>query len=285
MKDSILIIGATGSVGFEVATRLIEKNKSVKIAVRDPERAKSINIKGAEFVHFEYSTPETYDKAFDGVKKVLIVSPPSYLNLQDKVISAIDKATSNGVELIVNISAISIDSPLDKPMKMIEDHIKNSGIKYILLRPNCYMQNFKDLFRDLIVEENQISVPAENSKICFIDIRDVAEVAVKVLIDDSLKNNVYHLTGNKKLNMHVVAHIFSEELGKEIEYENIPEEKFEKMLRMAGWPAGTIEGTKQLCHHVKKGETDIITDDVKKILGRDPISFNQFVRDYADNWS
>ena len=285
MSEKILIIGATGSVGFEVATRLTNISQKVKIAVRDPEKAKSINLKGVEFVHFEYHKPETFIEAFKSVEKVLLVSPPSYLQIQNDVIGAIDAAINNGVKLIVNISAISIESELDRPMKQIEEHIKASGIDNVFLRPNCYMQNFKDLFRDLIIEENQISVPAEDSKICFVDVRDVAEVAVKALTDDTLRNNTYRLTGQQSMNMHVVAHLFSEGLNRNIDYNNISDELFEKTLRIAGWPASTIEGTVQLCSHVKNGETAIKSNDIEKILGRAPIRLEQFINDYADNWS
>jgi nucleoside-diphosphate-sugar epimerase len=147
------------------------------------------------------------------------------------------------------------------------------------------MQNFNDLFRNLIIEENQITVPTENEKICFVDIRDVAEVAVKALVDDNLRNNTYKLTGQQSINMHVVAHMFSEGLNKEIDYNSVTEELFKKRLIAAGWPASTIEGTMQLCSHVKSGETAIISDDIKNILGRDPIKFEQFIKDYAASWT
>ena len=284
MSDKILIIGATGSVGFEVAKRLVNLNEPVKIAVRNPDRAKSIKLKKVEFVQFDYHDTSTFANALENVKKVLLVSPPSYLKIQDSVISAIDAAINAGVKLIVNISAISIESKLDKPMKEIEDHIKNSKVDSVFLRPNCYMQNFNDLFRNLIIEENQISVPANNAKICFVDVRDVSDVAVKALTDSKLKNNTYKLTGKRSLNMHVVAHLFSEELHREIEYNSISEQLFEKSLKTAGWPAGTIEGTLQLCSHVKSGETAQTTDDIEKILGREPIKFEKFIRDYSDNW-
>jgi len=284
MADTILIIGATGSVGFEAATRLTKQNHSVKIAVRNPERARSIHLSDAEYVHFEYQNPETFDPAFENVDKVLLVSPPSYLKIQDSVIKAIDSAVKMGVKLIVNISAISIDTELDKPMKLIAEHIQKCGVDYVILCPNCYMQNFKDLFRDLIVSENEIIVPAENAKTSFVDIRDVAEVAVKALFDDSLKNSTYKLTGKQLLNMHVVAHLFSEKLNKEISYNSISKELFEKRLHSAGWPAGTIEGTMQLCSHVKNGDTAIVADDIEKILGREPIKFEKFIDDYSSNW-
>jgi len=285
MAKQILIIGATGSVGFEVATRLNKLNQTVKIAARNPERAKSIDLKNAELIHFDYSNPTTFDNAFRNVDKILLVSPPSYLRIQDKVIAAIDSAKRKDVKLIVNISAISIESKLDRPMKEIEDHIKKSDVDSVFLRPNCYMQNFKDLFRDFIIEENQIAVPADNAKVCFVDVRDVAEVAVKALTEDELRNNTYKLTGKQSLNMHVIAHMFSEGLNREIDYISISSEDFERTLRTAGWPASTIEGTMQLCSHVKERETAVHTEDIQKLLGREPIGFEQFINDYADSWS
>lgn len=285
MNDTILVIGATGSVGFEVAKRLSEQDLNVKIAARDPEKAKSIKLSGVEYVPFEYLKPETFEMAFKGVNKVLLVSPPSYLNLHEKVIDAINSAIRNGVKHIVNISAISVDTELDKPMKMIKEYIQNCGVDYVVLCPNCYMQNFKDLFRDLIIAENQITVPTDNAKTSFVDIRDVAEVSVKALTDDSLKNKTYKLTGKQMLNMHVVAHLFTEGLKKDINYKSISPELFEKRLTSAGWPASTIEGTMQLCTHVKNGDTAVVSNDIEKILGREPIKFEKFIDDYSSNWT
>jgi uncharacterized protein YbjT (DUF2867 family) len=285
MSDSILIIGATGSVGYEVAKRLNELNIRTKIAVRNPDKAIASGLENVDYIQFNYLEHSTFKDAFDGIDKVVLVSPPSYLQLQEHVIKAVDEAVNSGVKTIVNISAISIESDLDKPMKEIEDHIRKSTVDAVFLRPNCYMQNFKDLFRDLIIEENQIIVPAENAKSCFIDVRDVAEVAVKALTDESMKNQTFKLTGKQQLNMHVVAHMFSENLNKEIEYIDVAENLFEKRLRNAGWPEGTIVGTLQLCSHIKNGTTAQLTNDLERLLGREPIRFEQFIKDYSDNWS
>jgi uncharacterized protein YbjT (DUF2867 family) len=285
MKDKILIIGASGSIVLEVAGKLIEKKQPVKIAVRDPERAKKINLGDTELVKFDYLNNATFDTAFEGIKKVVLVSPPSYLKIHKQVIEAIDSAIKKGVELIVNISAISIESDLDKPMKQIEDHIKNSGVDYVFLRPNCYMQNFNDLFRDFIISEEEITLPTGDTKISFVDVRDVAEVAALALTDNNLKNKTFQLTGKQLLNMHVIAYLFSEALHKEIYFHDISKEVFEKILRSAGWPAGTIEGTLQLCSHVKDGITSRVTPDLETILKREPIKFQQFISDYIKTWN
>jgi uncharacterized protein YbjT (DUF2867 family) len=285
MAEKILIVGATGSVGYEVAAKLLHLNQPIKIAVRNPEKARTVNLIDAEFVYFEYNKPETFVAAFEDVTKLFVVSPPSYLGIHEYVINMINSAIKKGVKLIVNVSAISAESNLDKPIKMIEEHIIKSGIDYVILRPNCYMQNFKDLFRDFIKEENVISVPASEAKTSFVDIRDVAEVSAKVLLEESFKNKIYKLTGKQLLNMYVVAHMFSEGLNREINYNSISEEQFEKILKSSGWPLSTITGTVQLCSHVKTGGTAVISEDVQKILGKEPIKFEQFIRDYAEIWA
>ncbi|MBK7104702.1 MAG: NmrA family NAD(P)-binding protein [Ignavibacteriae bacterium] len=284
MKDKILIIGASGSIGLEVAHKLIDKNLPVKIAVRDPEKAQKMNLKNTEFVKFDYFNSETFSSTFENVQKLLLVSPPSYFGIQDNVMNAIDSAIQNGVELIVNISAISIESELDKPMKLIEDHIMKSKIPFVFIHPNVYMQNFNEIFRDFIVSEEEISIPTDSAKVSFVDVRDVADVAVQALLDDKLKNNTYSLTGKQALNLHVVSYLFSEALGKEIKYKNISEDVFEKLLQSANWPSGTIKGTLQLCSHIKNDEIDFVTDDIQKILNKEPIKFQQFINDYLYIW-
>ncbi len=284
MNDKILIIGASGSIGLEVAKKLIEKGEPVKIAVRDPERAKRLNLSSAELVKFDYLDNSTFNSAFEKVNKIVLVSPPSYLNIHEYVINAIDAAIKQGVELIVNISALSIESALDKPMKQIEDHIKKSGVAHVLLRPNFYMQNFNDLFRDLIISEQEITLPVNNEKTSFVDVRDVAEVAALAVSDENMRNKTFKLTGKQLLDLHVVAYLFSDALNRNINYKNISNEVFEKILKSAGWPTGTIIGTLQLCSHVKNGTTSEVSNDLEKLLKREPIKFQQYINDYLDIW-
>lgn len=284
MKDKILIIGSSGTMGLEIAKKLIDKNISVRIAVRDPNKAGKMNLQNTEFVKFDYFDTDTFNSTFKGVNKLLLVSPPSHYGIQEKVINAIDSAIENGIELIVNISAISIESKLDKPLKEIEDHIKKSKIAHVFIHPNVYMQNFLYLLKDFIISEEEITIPAENSKVSFVDVRDVADVAVNSLINNDLKNSTLKLTGNQAINFHVVSFLFSEALNKKIDYKNVSEDVFEKLLQNAHWPKGTIVGTLQLCSHIKDGKIDFVTNDVKKVLNREPIKFQQFINDYLDIW-
>lgn len=284
MKEEILIIGSSGTMGLEIAKKLIDKNQFVRVAVRDPNKAEKMNLRNTQFVKFDYFDSETFSLTFKNIKKLLLVSPPSYYGIQEKVINAINSAIENGIELIVNISAISIESKLDKPLKEIENHIKKSKIPHVFIHPNVYMQNFMYLFKDFIVSEEEIAIPASNAKVSFVDMRDVADVAVCSLLDEKLKNSTFKLTGSQSINFHVVSFLFSEALNKKIDYKDIPERVFEKLLQNAHWTKETIAGTLQLCEHIKDGKIDFITNDLQKILNREPIKFQQFINDYIEIW-
>ncbi len=284
MAKKILIIGATGSIGLEAAKRLLEKKQPVKIAVRNPDKAESLHLKGAEVVHFEYQKPETFFNTFESVSKIILVSPPSFLKIHNDVINAINVAKDSGIEQIVNISAMGVEKDDNDPMRLIEKHIENSGLKYVILRPSCYMQNFTNLFRDFIKSNNEIFAPAEDAKSSFVDLRDVADVAVKVLLDDNFNNKTFALTGSQALNLHVIAFLFSEALKREINYSKISEDFFKKTLLSAGWPQITIEGTIELCNYIKGNSNSEVSDDVKKILKKEPLKFEQFIMDYIDIW-
>jgi len=284
MAEKILIIGATGSIGLEVAQRLVAEKQPVRIAVRNPDKAESLNLNGSEVVHFEYQKPETFFNAFKSVSKIVLVSPPSFLRIHDDVIHAVNVAKDSGVKLIVNISAMGIDKDENEPMRLIEKHIQKSGLNYVLLRPSCFMQNFTNLFRDFIKEDNEISAPAEDAKSSFVDIRDVADVAVRVLMDDNFNKQIFTLTGKQSFNLHVIAYLFSEELKREIIYSKISEDFFKKTLLSAGWPIITIEGTLELCNYIKGNSNSKISDDIEKILNREPIKFEQFIKDNSDIW-
>ena len=285
MSDTILIVGATGSIGLEVASRLIKENQHVRIAVRNPDKAGSLNLNGSEVVHFEYQKPDTFISTFESVEKFVLVSPPSFLRIHEDVIHAINVAKDSGVKLIVNISAMGIDKDENEPMRLIEKHIQKSGLNYVLLRPSCFMQNFTNLFRDCIKEDNEISAPAEDAKSSFVDIKDVADVVVKVLIDESFNNNIYSLTGQQSLNLHVIAYLFSEILKREINYSKISEDFFKKTLTSAGWPIITIEGTMELCNYIKGNNNTKVSTDIETILSRKPIKFEQFINDNIDTWN
>ncbi len=283
MENKILVIGAAGNVCLEVIKRLINKGENVRIAAKDPERAKAMNLQNAEIFPFDYTHPETHDPLFEGITKLLIVSPPAHLKIQNLVTSVLERAKADGVKYIVSISAMGVESD-DHPLRIIENYIESLEVDYTILRPNCYMQNFSTYFCESIKEMNELRVPANSAKTSFVDLRDVADVATHILLNEDHKNMTFTLTGREALNLDQVASILSDVLKREIKYIPTTDDEYKMLMNVAGWTESTIDASLMLCHYVKQGWNATITYDIHTILGSDPISFQQFVKDHADVW-
>jgi uncharacterized protein YbjT (DUF2867 family) len=283
MVKNILIIGAAGNVCIEAIKLLADKDVNLRIACRDPEKAKKMNIPNAEFKNFDYLNDDSFKHLFNGMQNWLLISPPSHLNLHHQVGKMVDLAVKAGVKNIINVSALGIQDDTH-PLRQIEQYIEDSGMHYTFLRPNCYMQNFNMYFRQSIVEEDAIRLPAGHAKTSFLDMRDAGEVAEIELLKDELENKTHELTGPEALNLDHAADVLSKELGRKIEYKEVDESEYKAMLQMDGWYDASIDASINLCRYVKQGWNSIITPGVYDILGREPKTFKKYVHDYADQW-
>lgn len=285
MSKNILIIGAAGHYAtIEVIKLLANKDVNLRVACRHPEKAKKMNIPKVELKQFDYLNAEQFNDLFDGIENWMLVSPPSHHNLQDQVGKMVSIAAKAGVKNVVNISALGIQDD-SHPMRQIEQHIEDSGLNYTFLRPNCYMQNFNLYFRPSIVEEDAIRLPAGKTKTSLVDVRDVSEIAEKELTKDVLKNKTYQLTGPEALNLDQVANIFTEVLGRKIEYKDVDEEEYRTILQMDGWYRESIDASISLCRYVKQGWNSMITSGVSDILGREARTFREYVRGNKNLWA
>jgi len=283
MKKNILVIGAAGNVCLEVIKVLGKKNVNIRVAARHPERAKNMDLPDCEIAVFDYLKPATFENICQGIDSLLIVSPPAHLNLQDNVKQVIDNAKNAGIKNIINISTMGIQDD-SHPMRIIEDYIENSEINYTFLRPNCYMQYFNTFFKKSILEDDLIQAPAGKAKTSFVDMRDVGEAAGELLTEDILKNRTYQLTGNQALNLENIALILSEELGREIKYNEITEEDYRLLLKSEGWMDVSINASISLCRFVKQGWNAMITSGINDILGREPRTFKEYAQNYMKFW-
>src|SRR5207302_9784352 len=108
MSKSVLVTGATGSVGRNVAKRLSEKGVSVRAGVRD--QAKAVNPFGLNIAlaPFDCENEQTFSGALEGVEKVFLLPPllPNQLEVTNVFVDAAKRA---GVRHIAKLSAIGVD--------------------------------------------------------------------------------------------------------------------------------------------------------------------------------
>jgi len=283
MSKPVLVTGATGTIGRDIAKRLSEGGVSVRAGVRDQAKAKK-ELPDIALVPFDFENEKMFSAALEGVEKVFLLPPllPNQLELMNRFVDAAKRA---GVGHIVKLSAIGIDDETQptaiKWHGASERHIRESGVAFTFLRPNSFMQNFITYFPP---RNGAIYLPWGNGTASFVDTRDIANVAAKALTSDGHGGRIYTLTGPATLGIAEVALILSEVAGREFKYVDVPEAAARDGMLQAGVPPWQVELVLELHAINKQNRWSAVTSDVEKVTGTPPTDFAQFARDHADKF-
>jgi len=276
----ILITGASGNVGKEVLKQIVAAGAKVRAAFQTVTKAAAAPS-GVEIVTMDYNQPQTLQAALKGVERVFLVGPPTP-NLPALERKAVDEIKQSGVRQVVKLSAMGgRDAIFPRQHADSEDYIKSSGVSYTFLRPNGFMQNFVTYNGATINTQNAFYGSQGDGKVSHIDLRDIAAVAVKTLTESGHEDKAYTLTGPEALSNARVAEILSEDTGREIRYVDLPAEQFKQSLLGAGLPEWSANALVDLQQFYRRGSASAVARDVEQLLGRKPISFEQFSLDYA----
>src|SRR3990170_1997813 len=137
----ILLTGATGTTGRRVARRLTKWGYRFSALVRDPDSLR---------------------RAMEGIEHAFLL-PPNSENQFRLERNFIDAARESGVKYLVKYSAIGADP--DSPSRLLkwhgeaEKYLEQSGIRYSIVRPNIFMQNFTNHYAGRIREEKEFRLP------------------------------------------------------------------------------------------------------------------------------
>jgi len=276
----ILITGASGNVGKEVLKQAVQTGMRVRAAFQSAGKAAAAPS-GVEIAIPDFNQPETLRAALKDVEKVFLVGPPD-ASLRALERKAVDEIKGAGSPHIVKLSAMGgRAATFPRQHAESEDYIQASGIAYTFLRPNGFMQNLINYNAGTINTQNAFYGAQGDGQVSHIDIRDIAAVAVKTLIGDGHQGKAYTLTGSEALSNARIAEILSEDMGRDIKYVDLPPEQLKQALLGAGVPEWSVDALLDLQRLYKANGANAVTRDVEQVLGRRPISFEQFCRDYA----
>ena len=288
-QESILVTGASGNIGSEVVNQLlgIAPAVSIKAAVHSRQNVK--NMKDGDRVKvipIDYNESDTLREALKDVDKLFLLTPdvPNAAHLAS---NAVNEAKKAGIRHIVKQSVMGANLEADvgtmRLHRQVEEIIEQSGIPFTFLRPNEFMQNFINFHSPSIKGNNAFYIPLEDAKVSLVDVRDIAAVAVKSLIDeDRHKNKIYLITGPEALSYHQVAEILSNTTGRKIDYVNISDVEARAAMKEIGMSDWLINTVSELSDYFRKGKASEISSAVEEVTGNKPISFSQFANDYVN---
>jgi uncharacterized protein YbjT (DUF2867 family) len=287
LTETILITGATGTVGSEVVKQLSAKGENiiVKAAARSATDNTFENLNRVQVVQLDYDKPDSLAVALKGVDKLFLLTP-FQSNMVDLTSNLVSEAKKAEVKYIAKQSVMGADAePGITPGRLhrqAEKIIEESGIPFTFLRPNFFMQNFVNYYSNLIRSQGAFYIPAGDAKVSFVDVRDIAAVAVKSLINDNQqKGRAYNITGGEALSYGQAAEILSKAVGKKINYVNVTDQDARNGMKDMSMDEWTIKSMIELFEITRAGYVSEISPIVEQVTGNKPITFSQFAKDYA----
>lgn len=284
MQPGILITGAPGNTGTEVVHGLTEAGIPHRVGAYNVESARAVFGEDAEIVRFDFTDPATYRDAFDGIKRVFLVRPPVLSNVQRDIAPAVWAMVGAGVQHIVFLSIQGVENNRVVPHHKIEQLVLQTGVDYTLLRCGFFMENLTTTHRAEIRDRDEIALPVGKAKTSFIAARDIAAVAVRTLTEDGHANQKYTLTGAEALDYGEIAAKLTRTLDRPIRYTNPSLLRFvrEKVAEGHKLPFALVMAG--LYTITRFGNAKEVSPDVKNLLGRPPISFDEFAQEHREVW-
>lgn len=280
----ILVTGATGNVGRGVVATLRERGLPFRAAERHVQKARSVLGEDADIVQLDFLDPSTFAGAVRGCRGVFLLRPPAISKVEATLNPFIDEAARQGVEQVVFLSVAGAEKSKIVPHRGVEDHLMAGQVPWTILRPGFFAQNLSGPYRQDIVEDGRLYVPAGPGRASWVDVRDVGEVAARAFDDPGAMGQAYRLVGPECLDFEAVAAILSQVLGRSISY--VPASVPGYLLHLArhGHPMGLVLVQTILHVGLRRGDADYLDPTLEELLGRPPRTLRDFVEDHAEVW-
>jgi uncharacterized protein YbjT (DUF2867 family) len=271
----ILVTGATGNIGKELARRLVDKGLPVRVLLRDWKKAAALEDR-VEVAPGDLNKPETLGAPMQGIEKLFPVTPDT-----GQVANLLKAAKQAGAKHIVKISTIEADRSLGpgKWHRQQEELIKSMGFAWTFLRPTMMMVNTIEWWGATIKSQNAVYFPGGKGKVPPVDPRDVASVGCAVLTEPGHEGKVYELTGPNALTIGEMVQILARVLNKSIRYVNVPVFMAAIGMRRFGMSHELVEGLMETLGALRRSEYAYVTDAVERVGKCMPRTFEEWCRE------
>lgn len=265
-KDLTLVLGGTGKTGQRVADRLKRKGRRVRIGSR------------SAIPPFDWDNEKSWDASLNGVTAAYITYAPDLAmpGATDAIQAFVTKAKRAGVERLVLLSGRG-----EPEAQACEKIVRDSGLEWTIIRASWFYQNFSEgAFVDMVLN-GAITLPAGDQVEPFIDVDDIADVAVAAFTEDHHAGQIYEVTGPRLMSFAEIAADLSRATGRDITYVDVPHDAFVAEVANAGAPKEVVWMLDYLFATVLDGRNAALTDGVQRALGRAPRDFADYARAVA----
>lgn len=205
---SLLVVGATGTLGRQIARRALDEGHQVRCLVRSPKRAAFLKEWGCELVRGDICKPETLPPALEGITAIIDAATAratDSLSIKevdwDGKVALIQAAKAAGVERYVFFSILDAEKyphvPLMEIKRCTEQYLQDAGMNYTILRTCGFMQGLIGQYAIPILENQVVWVTGETAPLAYMDTLDVAKFAVRALSVPETEKKTFPVVGTR----------------------------------------------------------------------------------------
>ncbi|UCH50330.1 MAG: NmrA family transcriptional regulator [Betaproteobacteria bacterium] len=264
MKTSpILIIGKNAKTGLRVEQRLQALGYNTRGVSRSTSPA------------FDWEDPTTWRPAMEGTESAYVTFYP------DLAIPTAEQTIRDFVALAKEVGlrhVVLLSGRGEQGAERAETVLANSGLEWNVVRASWFMQNFSEGFMIEGILNGELMLPAGDIVEPFIDIDDIADVAVAALARPELRNRLFEVSGPRALTFAQCAAEISEAVGYPVKFTRISIEEFLQALREEGLPKEMLWLMNELFTVVFDGRNSKPTSGVEEALGRPATDFSEYLR-------
>ena len=282
-----LVLGGTGTVGSLVVRGLLDKGETVRVPTRSAERAAALP-KGAVPVIGDLTDPGTYGTVFADYDNLFLLTANGPSDLLEGL-AAVNEAKRTHAKRVIHLSIHDVEKCAEAPhfasKIAIELALKESGLPHTILRPNNFYQN-DYWFKDVIVQYGAYPQPIGDIGLSRVDARDIADAAVQALTQGGHFGKTYALVGPYAVTGSDCAAEFAKALGKPVVYGGNDLVAWAKSMApfMPAWAVYDYALMYAMFQAKGLKATPAQLAETRAILGREPRSFADFVRETAAAW-
>ena len=276
----ILVTGATGNIGSELVKLLVAKGEAVRVISRDEKKVSHLDP-AVERVIGDRHDPSIVRQAAQGADKVFMLAVLFDKNHEaDRLLIEEAKQAGAGQIVMISSNAVQLEGNLiGRLHREKEELIEQSGVPWTFLHPGGFMSNSLQ-WSDVIKSQSKVFNPMGKGKTAPISPYDIAAVAAVALTSAGHVGKAYGLTGGESLSTPEQVEILSKVIGKPIECVDIPAEVAAERAIASGLPDALVKSLAQLWELVRKEAYTFHTNEVERLTGQRPQTFETWCREH-----
>lgn len=278
--NTVLVTGATGTVGRQVVAGLLAEGARVRALVRHPRTAALPSE--VDVVVGDLQRPDTVGAAAAGAEAAFLLWPGFSAAGAAEVVAQLARHVSRVVHLSAARLQRGEDGVIAGVWADVESLVEASGVGAKFVRAGGFAANTLE-WAGQIRWGDTVALPHPDAARSLVHERDIADVAVRALVDPTLAGRAFAVTGPEVLTQREQARVIGAAVGRELAVvEQSPDAAREQYADRMG--AEYAEAA--LAHWATLVDApERATDDVERVTGRPARTFAQWARDHAADFT